>query len=119
MSFTSRRVSLRTLYQAVPTDKDAPPAVRGLIDMTDATSKAAMKKAIAIDAAAVGDGSRSRQCLLFARSRGNVVHTQYSTGVGTSRMVYVVSAFSPITSSASALQPFRGALSRLVSFGAT
>ncbi len=41
-----------TLYQAVPTDKDAPPAVRDLIDMTDATSKAAMKKAIAIDAAA-------------------------------------------------------------------
>ncbi len=41
-----------TLYQVVPPDKDAPPAVRDLIDMTDATSKAAMKTAIAIDAAA-------------------------------------------------------------------
>ncbi len=41
-----------TLYQPVPTAKDAPPAVRDLIDMTDATSQAAMKKAIAIDAAA-------------------------------------------------------------------
>jgi hypothetical protein len=41
-----------TLYQPVPTAKDAPPAVRDLIDMTDATSQAAFKKAIAIDAAA-------------------------------------------------------------------
>jgi hypothetical protein len=41
-----------TVYQAVPPPTDAPPQVRDLIDMTDATSQAAMKKAIAIDAAA-------------------------------------------------------------------
>lgn len=41
-----------TVYQAVPPPTDAPPAVRDLIDMTDATAQAALKKAIAIDAAA-------------------------------------------------------------------
>jgi hypothetical protein len=41
-----------TVYQIVPPPTNAPPAVRDLIDMTDATAKAAMKKAIAIDAAA-------------------------------------------------------------------
>jgi hypothetical protein len=41
-----------TVYQAIPAPTDAPPAVRDLIDMTDATSEAALKKAIAIDAAA-------------------------------------------------------------------
>ena len=35
-----------------PRPTDAPPAVRDLIDMTDATAQAAFKKAIAIDAAA-------------------------------------------------------------------
>jgi hypothetical protein len=41
-----------TVYQAIPPPADAPPAVRDLIDMTDATSQAAMKKSIAIDDAA-------------------------------------------------------------------
>ena len=41
-----------TVYQAIPPSTDAPPAVRDLIDMTDATAQAAFKKAIAIDAAA-------------------------------------------------------------------
>jgi hypothetical protein len=41
-----------TVYQNMPPPTDAPPAVRDLIDMTDATAQAAMKKAIAIDAAA-------------------------------------------------------------------
>jgi hypothetical protein len=41
-----------TVYQAIPAPTDAPPQVRDLIDMTDATSQAALKKAIAIDAAA-------------------------------------------------------------------
>jgi hypothetical protein len=41
-----------TVYQAIPPPTDAPPAVRDLIDMTDATAQAAFKKAIAIDAAA-------------------------------------------------------------------
>jgi hypothetical protein len=41
-----------TVYQATPPPTDAPPAVRDVIDMTDATAQAALKKAIAIDAAA-------------------------------------------------------------------
>ena len=41
-----------TVYQTMPPPTDAPAAVRDLIDMTDATAQAAMKKAIAIDAAA-------------------------------------------------------------------
>lgn len=41
-----------TVYQAIPPATDAPPPVRDLIDMTDATAQAALKKAIAIDAAA-------------------------------------------------------------------
>jgi hypothetical protein len=41
-----------TVYQAIPPPTDAPPAVRDLIDMTDATAQAAFKKAIAIDEAA-------------------------------------------------------------------
>ena len=41
-----------TVYQTMPPPTDAPPAVRDLIDMSDATAEAAMKKAIAIDAAA-------------------------------------------------------------------
>ncbi len=41
-----------TVYQAIPPATDAPPAMRDLIDMTDATAQAALKKAIAIDAAA-------------------------------------------------------------------
>jgi hypothetical protein len=41
-----------TVYQAVPAATDAPSQVRDLIDMTDATAQAALKKAIAIDAAA-------------------------------------------------------------------
>lgn len=41
-----------TVYQAVPPATDAPAQVRDLIDMTDATAQAALKKAIAIDAAA-------------------------------------------------------------------
>src|SRR5215470_10488065 len=41
-----------TVYQTMPPPTDAPPAVRDLIDMTDATAQAAFKKAIAIDAAA-------------------------------------------------------------------
>src|ERR1041384_6479060 len=41
-----------TVYQTIPPPTDAPPAVRDLIDMTDATAQAAFKKAIAIDAAA-------------------------------------------------------------------
>jgi phage-related protein len=41
-----------TVYQAIPPPTDAPPAVRDLIDITDATSQAAMKKSIAIDDAA-------------------------------------------------------------------
>jgi hypothetical protein len=41
-----------TVYQAIPAPADAPPAVRDLIDMTDATAQAAMKKAVAMDAAA-------------------------------------------------------------------
>ncbi len=41
-----------TLYQPTPAPTDAPQQLRDLIDMTDATSQAAMKKAIAIDAAA-------------------------------------------------------------------
>lgn len=40
------------VYQTLPPPTDAPPAVRDMIDMTDATAEAAMKKAIAIDAAA-------------------------------------------------------------------
>jgi hypothetical protein len=41
-----------TVYQNIPHPTDAPAAVRDLIDMTDATAQAALKKAIAIDAAA-------------------------------------------------------------------
>jgi hypothetical protein len=41
-----------TVYQALPPATDAPAPVRDLIDMTDATAQAALKKAIAIDAAA-------------------------------------------------------------------
>src|SRR4029077_7763073 len=41
-----------TVYQAIPPPTDAPPAMRDLIDMTDATAQAAFKKAIAIDDAA-------------------------------------------------------------------
>ena len=41
-----------TVYHAIPPPADAPPAVRDLIDMTDATAQAAFKKAIAIDDAA-------------------------------------------------------------------
>ena len=41
-----------TVYQGIPPPTDAPPAVRDLIDMADATSQAAMKKSIAIDDAA-------------------------------------------------------------------
>ena len=41
-----------TVYQPVPVPTDAPPPVRDMIDMTDATALAALKKAIAIDAAA-------------------------------------------------------------------
>ena len=41
-----------TVYQAIPAPTDAPPPVRDMIDMTDATAQAALKKAIAIDAAA-------------------------------------------------------------------
>ena len=41
-----------TVYQTIPPPTDAPPAVRDMIDMTDATAQAAIKKAIAIDAAA-------------------------------------------------------------------
>ena len=40
------------VYQAIPPPTDAPPAVRDLIDMTDATAQAAFKKAIAVDDAA-------------------------------------------------------------------
>lgn len=42
----------RTLYQDVPSEADASPEVRDLIEMTDATAMAAMKRSIAIDAAA-------------------------------------------------------------------
>src|SRR5436190_4305383 len=38
------------VYSAVPPPSDASPEVRNLIDMTDATAEAAMKRAIAIDA---------------------------------------------------------------------
>jgi hypothetical protein len=41
-----------TVYQAIPLATDAPAPVRDLIDMTDATAQAALKKAIAVDAAA-------------------------------------------------------------------
>ena len=41
-----------TVYQPIPVPTDAPPPVRDMIDMTDATALAALKKAIAIDAAA-------------------------------------------------------------------
>jgi len=41
-----------TVYQPIPPAADAPAPVRDLIDMTDATAQAALKKAIAIDAAA-------------------------------------------------------------------
>ena len=41
-----------TVYQTNPAPTDAPPPVRDMIDMTDATAQAALKKAIAIDAAA-------------------------------------------------------------------
>ena len=40
------------VYSAVPPPSDASPEVRDLIDMTDATAQAAMKRAIAIDAIA-------------------------------------------------------------------
>ena len=46
------QAGITTVYQAIPAPTDAPPAVRDLIDMTDATAQAAFKKAIAIDAAA-------------------------------------------------------------------
>ena len=41
-----------TVYQPIPPATDAPAPMRDLIDMTDATAQAALKKAIAIDAAA-------------------------------------------------------------------
>jgi len=41
-----------TVYQTIPAPTDAPPSVRDMIDMTDATAQAGLKKAIAIDAAA-------------------------------------------------------------------
>ena len=44
--------SFTNVYQPIPPATDAPPAVRDMIDMTDATAEAGMKKAIAIDAAA-------------------------------------------------------------------
>jgi hypothetical protein len=40
------------VYSAVPPPTDASPEVRDLIDMTDATAQAAMKRAIQIDAIA-------------------------------------------------------------------
>lgn len=40
------------VYQPIPPPTDAPQTVRDLIDMTDATAQAALKKSIAIDAAA-------------------------------------------------------------------
>src|SRR5207245_1981459 len=40
------------VYSAVPPPTDASPEVRELIDMTDATAQAAMKRAVAIDAIA-------------------------------------------------------------------
>ena len=42
----------RTLYQNIPSVQNASPEVRDLIDMTDATAMSAMKRAIAVDAAA-------------------------------------------------------------------
>jgi phage-related protein len=42
----------RILYQEIPSVQNASPEVRDLIDMTDATAIAAMKRAIAVDAAA-------------------------------------------------------------------
>jgi hypothetical protein len=44
--------SYTTVYQPIPPATDAPAPMRDLIDMTDATAQAALKKAIAIDAAA-------------------------------------------------------------------
>src|SRR5258708_23778072 len=41
-----------TVYQPIPPATDAPAPMRDLIDMTDATAQAALKQAIAIDAAA-------------------------------------------------------------------
>jgi len=41
-----------TVYQAIPAPDDASPEMRDLIDMTDRTAQAAMKKSIAIDAIA-------------------------------------------------------------------
>ena len=41
-----------TVYQPMPPATDAPAPVRDIIDMTDATAQAALKKAVAIDAAA-------------------------------------------------------------------
>jgi hypothetical protein len=42
----------QNVYGAVPLPQNAPPAVRDMIDMTDATAKDAMQRAIAIDAIA-------------------------------------------------------------------
>ena len=44
--------SFARVYQAVPPATDAPAPMRDLIDMTDATAQAALKKSIAIDDAA-------------------------------------------------------------------
>ena len=41
-----------SVYGAVPLPQNAPPAVRDMVDMTDATAKDAMERAIAIDAIA-------------------------------------------------------------------
>jgi hypothetical protein len=41
-----------SVYNAVPAPQNAPPAVRDLIDMTDAVAQDAMERAIAIDAIA-------------------------------------------------------------------
>jgi hypothetical protein len=41
-----------TVYQPMPPATDAPAPVRDIIDMTDATAQAALKRAVAIDAAA-------------------------------------------------------------------
>jgi hypothetical protein len=52
LSISSVSGDYQTVYQPLPPATDAPPALRDVIDMSDAAAQAAMKRAIAIDALA-------------------------------------------------------------------
>ncbi len=60
--------NFQSVYQPLPPATDASPAVRDLIDMSDAAAQAAMKRAIAIDAIADQELRAAEQMLAALRS---------------------------------------------------